>query len=153
LLPPDLREWLPEDHLARAVLDAVACFDLTPFTHGPAEPRGRASYHPGMMVALLLYAYCLGVFSSREIERRCQVDIAFRLIAGNRQPDHTTIARFRARYEHAMTRLFTDVLKLCAKAGMVNAGLVALDSTKMAADASKRPTAAMSISPLRSMRC
>src|SRR5512147_1130551 len=88
-----------------------------------------------MMVALLLYAYCLGVRSSRPIERLCRRDVAFRVVAGNLCPDHATIARFRQRHGEALEGLFTDIRRLCKEAGLVKVGLVALDGTKMAADA------------------
>jgi len=141
LLPPSLREWLPEDHLAWFVLDAVEEMDLTGFY---AEYRddgwGRASHDPAMMVALLLYAYAIGERTSRRIERRCHEDIAFRVICANRAPDHATIARFRARHEDALAATFTDVLVLCAKAGVVSVGLVAVDGSLVAGNASPGAT-------------
>jgi transposase len=137
LLPPSLRDWLPAEHLAWFVLDAVAEMDLTAF-YGAyrADGHGRPAHEPAMMVALLLYAYAVGERSSRRIERRCVEDIAFRVIAANRTPDHSTIARFMVRHEHALGELFGQVLSLCARAGLVKAGTVALDSTKIEADAS-----------------
>ena len=96
---------------------------------------GGAAYEPKMMVTLLLYAYCLGVRSSRQIERACRVDVAFRLLAANQRPDHTSIARFRQRHEQALKGLFTASLRLCARAGMASVGLVAVDGTKTAAPA------------------
>jgi transposase len=136
LMPPALQDWLPPDDLAYFLLDAVAQFDLTAF-HAAyrADGVGQAAFQPQMMVALLLYAYCLGVRSSRQIERLCQRDIAFRVVAGNLCPDHATIARFRQRNGEALKGLFTDILRLCREAGLVKVGLVALDGTKMAADA------------------
>jgi transposase len=137
LMPPLLSEWLPEDHLAYFVLDAVEEMDLTGFYAGyRADGWGGAARHPKTMVALLMYAYCTGVVSSRRIERACYVDVAFRVVCGNLAPDHTTIARFRARHEKALKSLFTASLRLCAKAGMTSVGLVAVDGTKMAAPAS-----------------
>jgi transposase len=137
LMPPSLVEWLPEDHLAFFVLDAVNEIDLAAFCAGyRADGWGGAARHPKTMVALLLYAYCTGVVSSRKIERACQVDVAFRVVCGNLAPDHTTIARFRARHEKALKSLFTASLRLCATAGMTSVGLVALDGTKMTAPAS-----------------
>ena len=137
LMPPSLTEWLPEDHLAYFVLDAVNEIDLTAFYAGyRADGWGGAARHPKTMVALLMYAYCTGVVSSRKIEQACQVDVAFRVVCGNVAPDHTTIARFRARHEKALKTMFTASLRLCAKAGMTSVGLVALDGTKMAAPAS-----------------
>lgn len=132
LMPPSLTEWLEEDHLAWFVLDAVEQMDLTAFHVGyRADGWGRAAHDPKMMVALTLYAYCLGVRSSRAIERACRVDVAFRVVAANQRPDHTTIARFRQRHERALASVFTDSLRLCAQAGMVKVGLLALDGTKM----------------------
>jgi transposase len=136
LMPPALQDWLPSDDLAYFILDAVDQFDLTAF-HAAyrADGVGQAAFQPQMMVALLLYAYCLGVRSSRQIERLCQRDVAFRVVAGNLGPDHATIARFRQRHTEALKGLFTDVLRLCKEAGLVKVGIVALDGTKMAADA------------------
>ena len=136
LMPPALQDWLPPDDLAYFLLDAVDQFDLTPF-HAAyrADGVGQAAFQPHMMVALLLYAYCLGVRSSRQIERLCQRDVAFRIVAGNLRPDHATVARFRQRHTEALKGLFTDILRLCREAGLVKVGVVALDGTKMAADA------------------
>ena len=100
-----------------------------------ASGQGRPAHDPRMMVALLLYSYAVGERSSRRIERRCVEDVAFRVIAANQVPDHTTIARFRARHARALADLFVEVLALCQKAGMVKVGLVAVDGTKMAANA------------------
>jgi transposase len=137
LLPPSLSEWLPEDHLAWFVLDCVEEMDLDAFYAKYREDGwGGAAHDPRTMVALLVYAYCLGVRSSRQIERACQVDVGFRVICGGLFPDHTTIARFRQRHEEALKTIFTASLRLCAKAGMTRVGLVALDGTKMAAPAS-----------------
>ena len=136
LMPPSLAEWLPEDHLAFFVLDAVEQVDLGAFYVGyRADGWGGAARQPRTMVALLLYAYCTGVVSSRKIESACHTDVAFRVVCGNVAPDHTTIARFRARHEEALKTLFTASLRLCAAAGMSTVGLVALDGTKMAAPA------------------
>jgi transposase len=137
LLPPDLREWLPAGHLALFVIDAVGELDLEPFYAAyRRDGHGRPAHDPAMMVALVLYAYAKGVRSSREIERRCVEDVAFRVIAANRAPDHSTIARFLERHQEALAGLFGQVLGLCARAGLVSAGLIALDSTKIAANAS-----------------
>ena len=136
LMPPALQDWLPSDDLAYFLLDAVDQFDLTPFYAAyRADGVGQAAFHPQMMVALLLYAYCQGVRSSRQIERLCERDVAFRIVAGNLGPDHATIARFRQRHSEALAGLFTDILRLCKEAGLVKVGVVALDGTKMAADA------------------
>src|SRR5512135_2106883 len=109
---------------------------LTPFYAAyRADGVGQAAFQPHMMVALLLYAYCLGARSSRRIERLCERDVAFRVVAGNLRPDHATIARFRQRHSEALKGLFTDILRLCKEAGLVKVGVVALDGTKIAADA------------------
>jgi transposase len=137
LLPPDMRDWLPEDHLAWFVIEAVAELDLGPFYASyRADGHGRSAHDPQMMVALLLYAYAAGERSSRRIERRCREDVAYRVIAANRVPDHATIARFRARHEDALAGLFTGVLGLCVEAGIASAAVVAVDGTKVAAEAS-----------------
>lgn len=141
LLPPSLREWLPEDHLAWFVLDAVEEMDLTAFYGAYREDGwGRAAFEPQMMVALLLYGYAVGERSSRGIERRCREDIAFRVITANQVPDHATIARFRARHERALADTFAQVLALCAKAGLVSVGVVALDGSLLAGNASPGAT-------------
>src|SRR3954447_389859 len=141
LLPPSLRDWLPDDHLAWFVLEVVDELDLSAFYGAYREDgHGRAAHDPAMMVALLVYAYAIGVRSSRAIERRCREDVAFRVITANQAPDHATIARFRVRHERAIAELFGGVLELCAKAGLVKVGIVALDGTKIAAAASERAT-------------
>jgi transposase len=141
LLPPSLREWLAEDHLAWFVLEVVDELDLAAF-YGAyrRDGHGRAAHDPAMMVALFVYAYAIGVRSSRAIERRCREDIAFRVIAANQAPDHATIARFRARHESAIAELFGGVLELCAQAGMVELGVVVVDGTRVAASAADRRT-------------
>src|SRR3954449_829988 len=141
LLPPSLREWLPEDHLAWLVLEAVGELDLSGFYRAYRDDgHGRAAMDPAMMVALLLYAYAIGVRSSRAIERRCREDVAFRVITANHAPDHATVARFRARHEDAIGELFAQVLGLCARAGLVRLGVVAVDGTKIAAAATYHAT-------------
>jgi transposase len=141
LLAPSLREWLPEDHLAWFVIDAVAAMDLAAFYAAyRADGHGRAAHDPAMMVTLLLYAYAIGERSSRRIERRCVEDVAARVICANQRPDHTTIARFRQRHETALAGLFGEVLALCAEAGMVRVGVVAIDGTKVHANASQHAT-------------
>ena len=141
LLPPSLREWLPEDHLAWLVLEAVGELDLSAFYRAYRDDgHGRAALDPAMMVALLLYAYAIGVRSSRAIERRCREDVAFRVITANHAPDHATVARFRVRHEHAIAELFAQVLGLCARAGLVRLGVVAVDGTKVAAAATHHAT-------------
>src|ERR671910_1721524 len=141
LLPPSLREWLPEEHLAWFVLDAVAEMDLTAFYASYRDDGwGRAAHDPAMMVALFVYAYAIGVRSSRAIERRCRDDVAFRVITANQAPDHATIARFRVRHEAAIAGLFGEVLALCARSGLVRVGVVAVDGTKIAAAATHHAT-------------
>ena len=137
LLPPDLRDWLPEDHLAWFVIESVESLDLSTFYAAyRADGHGRSAHDPRMMVALLLYAYATGERSSRRIERRLREDVAYRVIAANRVPDHATIARFRARHQDPLADLFTQVLGLCVEAGIASAAVVAVDGTKLAADAS-----------------
>src|ERR687891_2103239 len=139
LLPPSLREWLPEGHLAWFVIDAVERLDLSAFYAGyRLDGQGRAAHEPSMMVALLLYSYALGERSSRRIERRCVEDVATRVICANQRPDHTTIARFRQRHQTALAELFGDVLTLCSEAGLVRVGVIAVDGTKVHANASER---------------
>src|SRR5512134_2416876 len=141
LLPPSLREWLPDGHLAWFVIDAVAALDLTAFYAAyRADGHGRAAHDAAMMVALLLYSYAFGERSSRRIERRCVEDVATRVICANQTPDHTTIARFRQRHESALAGLFGEVLALCADAGLVEVGVVAVDGTKVHANASHHAT-------------
>lgn len=138
LMPPSVAEWLPADHLAWFVLDVVDELDLAEFVAAyRADGRGGAAYDPVMMVALLVYAYCVGERSSRRIQRRCVEDVAFRVVAANHGPDHATIARFRVTHQEALAGLFGQVLRLCERAGMIRPGLVAIDGTKMAADASR----------------
>ena len=138
LMPPSLREWLPEGHLAWFVLAAVDQMDLSGFYRAyRLDGHGRPAHDPAMMVALLLYAYAKGQRSSRVIERECVEDIAYRVIAANQVPDHTTIARFRQRHEAALAGLFGEVLGLCAEGGLVNVGVIAIDGTKVQANASR----------------
>src|SRR5215212_9567805 len=141
LLPPSLREWLPEGHFAWFVLDAVEEMDLSAFYAAYRQDgHGRAAHDPAMMVAVLLYAYARGLRSSRKLERACVEDVAFRVIAANQAPDHTTIARFRQRHEAALAGLFGEVLGLCADAGLVRVGVLAIDGTKVHANASQHAT-------------
>jgi transposase len=138
LLPPDVRDWLAGDHLAWFVIDAVAGMDLAAF-YGAyrADGLGRAAYEPSMMVTLLVYAYATKQRSSRAIEGACRQDVAFRVITGNLVPDHATIARFVVRRELALGELFGQVLGLCDRAGLVKPGIVAIDGTRLAGNASK----------------
>src|SRR5918999_4738221 len=138
LMPPDVREWLPSRHLAWFVIDAVEEMDLEAFYAAyRVDGRCRPPYDPAMMVALLLYAYARGIRSSRVIERACEEDVAFRVLAANQRPDHATLARFVERHEDALAGLFSEVLVLCAEAGLARAGVIAIDGTKVAANASR----------------
>jgi transposase len=138
LMPPSLRDWLPEDHLAWFVIQSVERLDLDAF-YGAyrRDGHGRAAYDPLVMVALVLFAYATKERSSRGIERHCRQDIAYRVITANQVPDHATIARFVCRHEAALAGLFASVLGLCEKAGLVRSGVVAIDGTKMHANASR----------------
>jgi transposase len=137
LLPPSLRDWLPEDHLAWFVIDSVARMELSSFYASyRADGHGRAAYEPSVMVALVLYGYATNERSSRGIERRCRQDVAYRVITGNQTPDHATIARFIRRHQESLNELFGGVLRLCARAGLVDSGVVAVDGTKLTANAS-----------------
>lgn len=138
LMPPSLDDWLPKNHLAWFVIDVVDELDLSKFLEAYRDDgRGGTAYHPSMMVGLLVYAYAIGERSSRAIERRCIEDIGFRVITGNQVPDHATIARFRATHEAAFAVVFGHVLTLCQRAGLVQAGVVAIDGTRLRANASK----------------
>jgi transposase len=139
LLPPDMRAWLPEGHLALFILDVVGELDLSQIYvfYNAKDDRGRAGYHPAMMVALLVYAYCVGKPSSRRIERATYEDIGFRVLAGDQHPDHDSIASFRKQHLEALAGLFLQVLRLCQKAGLVKLGHIAIDGTKLKANASK----------------
>lgn len=138
LMPASLQDWLPKGHLAYFVSDVVDHLDLSAIMERyTREERGYPPYHPRMMVKVLLYAYCIGVPSSRKIERRLEEDIAFRVLAANNTPDFRTISDFRKAHLEAFAGLFLQVLKLCQKAGLVRLGHVALDGTKMKANASK----------------
>lgn len=133
LLPPDVREWLPEGHLAWFVIDAVATVD-TSVLHARHrnDGVGRRAFDPDMMLGLLIYSYCVGQRSSRRIEQLCEVDVAYRVLSANQRPDHSTIARFRSNHAAAMAQLFIEVLLLCERAGLASVGVVALDGTKVA---------------------
>ena len=137
LLPPDLRDWLSDDHLAWFVIEAIDELDLEPFyAVYRADGHGAAAHDPKMMVTLFAYAYAVGERSSRGIERRCREDVAFRVICANQAPDHATIARFRVRHQAALADLFGQVLGLCGRAGIVDVSVIAVDGTKLAAAAS-----------------
>lgn len=139
LLPPSPREWLPEGHLAFFVLELVAELDLTAIEDviHAKDARGERPYSPRMMTALILYAYCVGVFSSRKIERGTYEDVAMRVISGESHPAWTTINGFRLAHRKALSDLFLQVLKLCARAGLKTLGHVSLDGSKVQANASK----------------
>ena len=139
LLPPSPVEWLPANHLVFFLLDLAAELDLSTIyaVYEARDPRGVKAYEPRMMVLLLLYAYCVGIPSSRRIERACWEDAAFRVLTGNQQPDHSRISDFRLVHLDALAGLFVQVLRLCQKAGLVSLGNVALDGTKVKANASK----------------
>jgi len=138
LMPPSLRDWLPEGHLGRFVSELVdEVLDLTPFYASYVEVKGFPPYDPRLMLKILLYGYTTGVRSSRKIEIRCHDDVAFRLLSANAAPDFRSIARFRRRHLEALAALFLEALELCQKAGMVKMGRVALDGTKVKANASR----------------
>jgi transposase len=139
LLPPSPVEWLPKSHLVFFLLDLASELDLSAIVavYESRDPRGVKAYDPRMMVVLLLYAYCVGIPSSRRIERACWEDAAFRVLTGNQQPDHSRISDFRLVHLDALAGLFVQVLRLCQKAGLVSLGTVALDGTKVKANASK----------------
>lgn len=137
LLPPSLRDWLPESDYVWFIIDTVEKMDLSAFTaRVRLDGRGGAWYEPKMMASLLVYAYSVGIRSSRKIEQLCERDIAFRVICGNLKPDHSSIARFRQIHEKAFKTLFARVLELCREAGLTKAGVIALDGTKIAGNAS-----------------
>jgi len=140
-LPPDVRDWLPADHLAWFVIDAVAQMDLSAFYAAyRADGHGRAAYEPSTMVTLILYAFATRVRSSRAIERHCRRDVAYRVITGNLVPDHATIARFVERHERTLADLFGEVLRLCGEAGLVKPEVIAIDGTRMAGSANSDAT-------------
>ena len=138
LLPPDMRAWLPEGELALFISDVVDAMDLAGIYRAyESDRRGQPPYHPAMMVKLLLYGYCIGVRSSRKMEQATYRDVAFRVLAGDQHPDHDSIAEFRRRHLDALADLFVQGLQLCQRAGLVRLGHVALDGTKLKANASK----------------
>lgn len=139
LLSPNVRDWLPEDHLAFFISDLVDSLDLKDIyrVYLDKDGRGAPPYEPRMLVKLLLYAYCVGVFSSRQIERATYENLAFRALSADQHPDHDSLAAFRKRHLHALAGLFLQVLQLAQRAGLVKMGHVSLDGTKLKADASK----------------
>ena len=139
LLPPSPRDWLPEDHLVHFVMDVVSSLDIAEIhkIYQEKDHRGERPWDPRMMLSLLVYGYCIGVRSSRRLERATYEDVAFRLLTGDNHPDHSVISEFRRIHLDAISALFLQVLKLCQRAGMVKLGRVALDGTKVQANASK----------------
>jgi transposase len=138
LLPPDLKQWLPEDDLVYFIMDVVQQLDLTAiYGHYSASRAGQPPYDPGMMTGLILYAYCMGMPSSRKIEQATYTHVPFRVLTADQHPDHDTIADFRKTHLKALADLFVDVLRLCQKAGLVKLGHISLDGTKVKANASK----------------
>ena len=138
LLPPSLREWLPEDHLAYFVSDLVDDLDLSEIeTVYEDEDRGQPPYHPRMMVKVLIYAYCTGVFASRRIEKRLVEDVGFRMLAAGNTPNFRTLSDFRKLHRNAVQGVFEQVLRLALKAGAMKLGRVAIDGSKVKANASK----------------
>ena len=137
LLPPSLDDWLPKNHLARFISDVVEQMDLSLITNSyRANGQGNAAYHPVMMTKVLLYAYCIGMPSSRKIARAMVDDVAFRWLGAGNFPDFRTISEFRRRHLEALRKLFPQILLLCKKAGLVRAGVIALDGTKVKGNAS-----------------
>jgi transposase len=138
LFPPAPQDWLPESHLVYFLLDVVPQMDLQPILHPyQAEERGQPPFHPTMLVTLLLYGYATGTFSSRRLMARCETDVAYRVIVGEDIPDFRTISAFRKRHLTALEGLFVEVLKLCARTGLVKVGRIALDGSKVKANASR----------------
>lgn len=137
ILPPSLKDWLPANHLVYFIHDVVEGLDIREIDLSYQSLRGYPPYEPRLMLRILFYAYCTGVYSSRQIARRLQEDVAFRILAGNSQPDFRTICKSRKRHQAAIKGLFLQILKLCAIAGLVRCGHVALDGTKLKASASK----------------
>ncbi len=138
LMPPDLAQWLPEDHLIYFVREVVRQLDLSSiYADYDGSKGGHPAYHPEMMVGLLLYGYCVGIASSRQIEKACKENIPFRVLSANEHPDHDTIAEFRRRHLSALAALFVQGLQLCQKAGLVKLGHVSLDGSKVKANASR----------------
>src|SRR5213594_218035 len=137
LMPPALSDWVPEGHLARFVSDLVDTMDLSAIEDTYTEERGFPPYHPRMMVKVLLYGYCTGTYSSRRIADKLVDSVAFRFLAAGNEPDFRTVSDFRKRHGAAMSGLFDQVLRLCREAGLVKLGKVAIDGTKVKANASK----------------
>jgi len=138
LFPPSPRDWLPQNHLVYFLLEVSEQIDISPIIKGyDSEKGGQPPFHPRMMLVLMLYSYCVGVFSSRKIMARCETDVAFRVIVGEDIPDFRRIAEFRRRHLEHMQALFLEVLALCREAGLLKVGRLALDGTKVKANASR----------------
>lgn len=137
LMPVSLREWLPDDHLALFVADVIGQLDLRPILRAYRGGRGPRGYHPQMLLTVLVYGYCIGVFSSRKLAAQCETDVAFRVLSGGDFPDFRTISDFRKRHLGVMRGFFIDVLGMCREAGLVQVGHVSLDGSKYQANASK----------------
>ena len=138
LVPPSLQDWLPQDHLARFIAEVMNELDLSAiYAEYERDGRGLAAYHPLMLTRLLLYGYSIGVTSSRRIERATYDEVAFRYLAADQHSDHDTIANFRREHLDALAGLFVQALRLCQKAGLVKLGNVAIDGTKIMANASR----------------
>ena len=148
LFPPSIKDLVPKGHLAHFVRDLVRNdLDLSAIFARYAELRGQPPYHPALMTSLLLYAYSRGIYSSRRIERACEERVDFMALTGGEKPDHSTICQFRSDHREALSALFVQVLALCREAGMVKLGHVALDGTKVKANAGKH--AAMSYARMK----
>ena len=137
LMPPSVEEWLPERHLARFVVEVIAGLDLRAMT-GSYRGSGEASYHPELLLGIIIYGYATGVFSSRRLERASYDSVAFRFVAANQHPDHDTIATFRRRFLNQIEALFVQVLGVAREMGVLTLGTVALDGTKIHAGACPR---------------
>jgi transposase len=137
LFPPDIRDWLPQDHLVWFITEIVSRLDLEPFysRYNP-EGDGRPAYHPAMMTVLYFYSYCCVERSSRKIERLCMESVPYRVVSGGLQPDHTTISRFRKKFASELSALFLQIIALCRRAGLCTLDTVSLDGTKIVANAS-----------------
>ena len=139
LLAPSLQDWLPENHLARFIAQVIQEMDLGEFLaeHERKDGRGKAAYHPEMMLRLLVYGYAVGVRSSRAIEKATHEDVAFRYLAADQHPDHDTIAAFRQAHVEILGNFFMQVLRLCQKVGLLKVGQVAIDGTKLSGNVSR----------------
>src|SRR5664279_2328219 len=139
LLPPSLHDWLPKNHRARFMVDVVETLDLSAIhaSYDAGDGRGQSAYAPALMVRVLLYGYATGIYSSRKIQAKTFDDVGFRFLSADEHPDHSTLAEFRKRHLQALAGLFTQALQLCQKAGLVKLGHVAIDGSKLQANASK----------------